>query len=105
MLGIYKYFTQPGQTFSPLDFVFGPLLVASGIIQLVVGPTAFRKGSKWAWYIMLFVVFVGVSNVVYDWPYLGAFAVVLFPVYGGLALVALLLTYGKFFSKKQLATA
>jgi len=90
---VIQTISTPGQKFGPLAFVFGPLLFAAGIIQLVVGPTAFRKGSKWAWYIMLVVVIAGVSNVVYDWPYLGAFAVALFPFYGGFALAALLLTY------------
>ncbi len=92
----------PGYTPGPLDFVFAPLIWVMGIVQLFVGPTAFRKGTKWGWYLILLAWLVALANGIYDSivasPSTG---VGTFFVFGGPALLALLLAYRKFFPKKQ----
>lgn len=99
LYGSISYWRQNGGAFpGPLDFVFGPFFIVFGIIQVALGPTAFRRGAKWAWYIILLVLLGSLLNTVYD-VLQSAFLVILFFWYGGPALLALLLSYRKFFPK------
>ncbi len=104
--GTISYMAQNGWVLPTLDWVFGGLVTLGGIIQVVVGPTAFRKRTKWGWYLVLFAALASLLNGVYDSivasPFLGF---VLYIFYGGPALSGLLLTYRKFFPKKPVIRA
>ncbi len=103
--GTISYGAQNGWVLPTLDWLFGGLVTLGGIIQIVVGPTGFRNGTKWGWYLVLFAASASLLNGVYDSivasPLLGF---LLYIFYGGPALLGLRLTYRKFFPKKQTAS-
>ncbi len=94
------------RTAGPLDFIFAPSIGIMGIAQLVIGPTAFRKGVKWGWYLILLAWLIVLINGIYD-------AIVASPstgvgtffVFGGPELLALVLTYREFFPKTEMETS
>ncbi len=99
--GTISYMAQNSWILPTLDWVFGGLVTLGGIIQVVAGPTAFRKVAKWGWYLVLFAALASLLNGIYDSiiasPFLGF---ILYIFYGGPALLALLLAYSQFFPKK-----
>ncbi len=106
LFGAISYWAQNGWTLpAPEQFVIAPFFIVFGIVQIALGPTAFRRGAKWAWYIILIGPLGSLLNTVYDSLGYTPLLSFLFFFYGGPALLGLLLSYRKFFPKKQLSAA
>ncbi len=105
-------FLPPGPgvtvTAGPYDYIFAALFDGWVIVQLVVGPTLFRQGKKWGWYVILIAWLITLvasilGSIKPESTVAGTFDILLF--FYGPATLALLLTYRKFFPKKLMAAS
>lgn len=82
-------------------FVFlGSIFVVTGLLVAVIAVTAFRRGERWAWYVLwslppLYLVIIGV-DVTSRFPHLWAF----YSVHLALVVLGLLLPIRQFFPAK-----
>ena len=80
------------------DYAAGFLFLGFVVTTVLISATSYRKGKKWAWYLLWYVpVFVSASFLLSAPGEPSAIIFVLLPVLG------LLLPYRKFFPKAQVA--
>jgi hypothetical protein len=85
-------------------FIYGQmglLKMSWSFFVLVITLTGYRKGEKWAWYTMLLVPILLVSDTLFSVIYIGDISQTLqFIPITAITLVGLLLPYRKFFPRK-----
>ena len=87
--------------------VLGAFGLPYAILQVGIGAKAFRRGERWAWFVLLSVPVGAAINSYLDVTLAGvglALALFLFLLYGGLTLIGLLLSIRKFFPKPESAS-
>ena len=86
-------------------FVYGQmglLKISWSLFILAITLTGFRRGEKWAWYIMLLAPILLVSDAVFSVVFIGDINQVLsFIPITTITMIGLLLPYRVFFPKKQ----
>lgn len=96
--GVLSYNAQNRWVLTFPSYVFGFTVLIGGILQIILGPTLFRKGATLGWFLVLLSGLFALANGVYD--SVAAFwllGILLFIYYGGPAWLALGLTYRRFF--------
>ena len=90
-----------GNFLAEVQHVLDTYAVGFGIFVMAISRFSYRKGERWAWYVLWMVPAVLVSIIVNDvnggWPTSGYLGLPLLTV----ALLGLLLPYRKFFPRKS----
>ena len=105
LLGLIIFLPPPPGvtvTVGPYDLIFANLLRGWVILQLLIGPTLFRKGNKWGWYLIMIawlVTFTAgiIGSIGLPQSPAGVLSTLFY--FWGPAMLALLLPYRKFFPK------